>query len=108
MRISDWSSDVCSSDLNGAGAKHLPRQDRLFAAELGDRVFEAVVHRSGITARPLFAIDLGGHGEIIWIGDLVRGHDAGAEAPASRKILALSGAVHRVQDRKSTRLNSSH
>src|SRR3546814_4705331 len=27
MRISDWSSDVCSSDLNDVGAIALPRED---------------------------------------------------------------------------------
>src|SRR3546814_17946315 len=27
MRISDWSSDVCSSDLGGGGAQHQPEGD---------------------------------------------------------------------------------
>src|SRR3546814_1239594 len=47
LRISDWSSDVCSSDLNvGAGHRHLqllpnPRTDEVGGVlSLFDRVFE--------------------------------------------------------------------
>src|SRR3546814_5182955 len=36
MRISDWSSDVCSSDLNAVGI------DNAFACQLGDRVFKTI------------------------------------------------------------------
>src|SRR3546814_3050091 len=43
MRISDWSSDVCSSDLQGDGALHQRRvareaaEERVAVAQLGDR-----------------------------------------------------------------------
>src|SRR3546814_7288835 len=65
MRISDWSSDVCSSDLRGAADRDRPRagcleprdhaQQRRFAAArrpdddhelaVGDREIDAVEHR---------------------------------------------------------------
>src|SRR3546814_12860368 len=38
MRISDWSSDVCSSDLGGAGLEHADALDD--AAVLGDVVVD--------------------------------------------------------------------
>src|SRR3546814_20319052 len=44
MRISDWSSDVCSSDLDMAFALHaLGADDRAHRARLGHRAVAAVV-----------------------------------------------------------------
>src|SRR3546814_922193 len=37
MRISDWSSDVCSSDLNIGARDRDERRDRTFADRLGAR-----------------------------------------------------------------------
>src|SRR3546814_1707767 len=37
MRISDWSSDVCSSDLDGADADPADLAETLFARLIGDR-----------------------------------------------------------------------
>src|SRR3546814_11920470 len=42
MRISDWSSDVCSSDLLVGGARH--GQPRVGKAPSQRRIFLAVVH----------------------------------------------------------------
>src|SRR3546814_10063415 len=94
MRISDWSSDVCSSDLHGA---HL------------------VMHSA--------TKYINGHSDIVG-GLLVVGYDAelaeqitflqnavgGIQGPFDR-FLALRGlkTLHlRMKDRKSTRLNYSH
>src|SRR3546814_15986688 len=40
MRISDWSADVCSSDLGSEGdaARRLDRRDRFVQAERGDQI----------------------------------------------------------------------
>src|SRR3546814_1506392 len=83
MRISDWSSDVCSSDLR-------------FDNRLAD-----IVAVAGMTGRMA-----------------LRGPDAAGVAAQSRvafghrrlKIIDLSERAQQpmVEDRKSTRLNSSH
>src|SRR3546814_970448 len=118
MRISDWSSDVCSSDL---------RHRRVAADSVTDAIYLAV---TGPAASP----DLGGlrSGQrrseaLVGLGQ--RRHDAQRcggdprdEAPAPRVERAEQVAVmerdpddvvaHEQQqgaaDRKSTRLNSSH
>src|SRR3546814_3045841 len=63
MRISDWSSDVCSSDLHGGGQGHLEirdtgagagKEDRTHeqrAAQAGDRLHRQ--WRIGFTDRPV-------------------------------------------------------
>src|SRR3546814_9234664 len=42
MRISDWSSDVCSSDLTSSG------QDAPFQDQRGDRTLEHEARRGGV------------------------------------------------------------
>src|SRR3546814_8858990 len=42
MRISDWSSDVCSSDLRRAGAGHLAQHRAAVAVDLGRRLAAVV------------------------------------------------------------------
>src|SRR3546814_2685413 len=49
MRISDWSSDVCSSDLRGSNAPGLPTKAISYLATLRR------AHRSASSARPRFA-----------------------------------------------------
>src|SRR3546814_10746777 len=48
MRISDWSSDVCSSDLHGGLEERLPQRVRLAAREharaLGHGVGDVLLH----------------------------------------------------------------
>src|SRR3546814_2852835 len=99
MRISDWSSDVCSSDLYAAG-----------------KPFQAA--RYGFLA----ALDNLGHAILPGISDicLKRPHTAASRmsaAPFSPIISAAAlvfdeGMVGMIEasttDRKSTRLNSSH
>src|SRR3546814_14850584 len=53
MRIRDWSSDVCSSDLGG--------QTR--------RAWRAVTHRLASHGFRTIAVDMRGHGESAWASD---------------------------------------
>src|SRR3546814_2952871 len=97
MRISDWSSDVCSSDL--VDASPLTAEQRV----AGDRdILE-------INLRRAVAVD----------GRIVAADDAGQrrvdqeQRHAVAVALTAAGArgdqqVRRPGDRKSTRLNSSH
>src|SRR3546814_1951840 len=65
MRISDWSSDVCSSDLQAA----VDRADRdaapVVRVEAGDRGARAVVRRllDAVREHEIAAIDKDAHGE---------------------------------------------
>src|SRR3546814_3555762 len=94
MRISDWSSDVCSSDLElhaafaGVGVHRLAlavadhrRQRRLIVAKLVDR---------GQIARE------------------DRPDQSDTKQTGEREIAEPAEPAPRPQDRKSTRLNSSH
>src|SRR3546814_1848346 len=97
MRISDWSSDVCSSDLQGA--------DCCDATTLAQLV-----------------TDLGRDGVVALIDELIaaapddvkalrEAHEAAASMPAAQTLAVSSrllGAEALARDRKSTRLNSSH
>src|SRR3546814_4114855 len=87
MRISDWSSDVCSSDLwpgGGVGRHRNPRK-RL---KPSDPAFEHLIGRS-------MAVDPDAD-----VGDHLVAH--------RRAALDRRRAHVRQQDRTSTRLNSSH
>src|SRR3546814_3141331 len=99
MRISDWSSDVCSSDLPpghrraallaGAALGTLPDLDSLPIALLtDDPVALMTLHRGA--SHSLFVLPLAGW--LVWAFFRRRGGRV-AESP---------------RDRKSTRLNSSH
>src|SRR3546814_10872232 len=124
MRISDWSSDVCSSDLRpaiteeaegGAVAAHpikFDRRDqnaRLLAAEVLDIVPPLVGNEAvAVEGLPVLGADAvgGDHGHDI--GHAVAHHRAlphaaGVEVGVVRLVADGGG-----EDRKSTRLNSSH
>src|SRR3546814_7746903 len=115
LRISDWSSDVCSSDLGGR------------VRRCGHHRPSAPAHHDGDTDRPsargsntspccLDPIPDGGRpaaGREGYRCVPVRGHadQRGAGAFASQWGVPARSAQHRPgrrQDRKSTRLNSSH
>src|SRR3546814_4860545 len=103
MRISDWSSDVCSSDLeacldergeggsatNGVG----DRQPEPPAFRAEQRFGLAAAKACGVEADPAAAD---------------RGIGAAAEADRQFDHLFDRGQRETFQDRKSTRLNSSH
>src|SRR3546814_2886875 len=108
MRISEWSSDVCSSDL-AVDARHA---DRNFETEIlihpEFRIVQATIKRR-IEQR---ARNLDGHTAA---DTIFAARPAGIDQPARNAALGdplfQRIAVNRRmawQDRKSTRLNSSH
>src|SRR3546814_4670503 len=116
MRISDWSSDVCSSDL--FGRQHVERK---FAAVVvggegaavdGDRV-ELRTETANRHEASFATIALDRHtGDALKrFGDILVGqlaHVLGDDRIDDRDILALQVDRGALADRKSTRLNSSH
>src|SRR3546814_3975971 len=108
MRISDWSSDVCSSDLllDGEAA-----EDGGFLRKIADAESRAPVHRHvgdvvAIQGDPA-VVGRNEAGDDIEAGGLSRA--VGTEQ--ADRLSALQGQSHTAQnrpDRKSTRLNSSH
>src|SRR3546814_1790917 len=119
MRISDWSSDVCSSDLHTGGAGSLEHGQQAVAVIAGDDV----THRSERGEQSVENLD---DGAAVLATDVrpdpgVAGRDAGHVAEAARSEtpqgaglggLAV-GEVHErrrrgVGDREGNRLESSH
>src|SRR3546814_6322581 len=133
MRISDWSSDVCSSDLRDVEAG-LPREAVGDAAERTDDVAQRpVVHvddpppayPAQIDAKLVAPIDMvvdqrreqvvrrsdgvkiAGEVEV----DVLHRHDLGVAAAGRAALHAearTDAGLAQTEDRKSTRLNSSH
>src|SRR3546814_7747337 len=101
MRISDWSSDVCSSDLfklvTLAGFVLIPFAFFGRTAFMAERVLGHIVS-SGIKVLVLAVIT--GIGTTLF--DRFMGAQIGAE-PDIEQVMAIA-----LGDRKSTRLNSSH
>src|SRR3546814_4843017 len=101
MRISDWSSDVCSSDLaseivqriRGTAAKHMP--DRI-SLDLNDIVEEAMLFVGHDIETRAIELTLTSTPLPVVMGDRVQ---------LQQVIVNL--LVNSI-DRKSTRLNSSH
>src|SRR3546814_10560185 len=99
MRIIDWSSDVCSSDLQVEPAQSKALAPRTGRGAIARPEQPAARARSTGAAR----LALGGHREI--------SDDAGAAVPARTHRAPVGAADQpglRRADRKSTRLNSSH
>src|SRR3546814_8477675 len=98
MRISDWSSDVCSSDLY-ANQFTTTRPQVTFEERqqylLLDEAFEDEVK--------LFDLTMNYTGDVIGVTSVTTYIDR--DILVSRDASALTGSV---SDRKSTRLNSSH
>src|SRR3546814_10635888 len=98
MRISDWSSDVCSSDLGVVLYEMLTGQRPEAAGET--RVASTQTLRlpsEQLATLPPGTADRIAHGQGLRLGDMRR---------ALRN--ELDWVVARAIDRKSTRLNSSH
>src|SRR3546814_5061297 len=102
MRISDWSSDVCSSDLELA-----PDPDRLQAAlkrvavrRAGETADEEIVAALTDTPQGLVIVNSRAHALALYRKAVADGLD-GVVHLTTRQY-----AAHR-RDRKSTRLNSS-
>src|SRR3546814_8276718 len=125
MRISDWSSDVCSSDLTSNEAVYSACKGGLIsftksvARELASKGVLLNVVCPGPTNTPMMASVLGeGEQAVKWKDAMVRGIPlkrmgepedyAGIVAfLASDDASFINGQTFSV-DRKSTRLNSSH
>src|SRR3546814_2063225 len=125
MRISDWSSDVCSSDLKGFNAEGVAFVRDLHASIAiakigfsdddgcklfgGSREVEAVsadVDRDRVAfideaARAIVGDVKQDFGLLAEISDI-------AQSPFARRATALERLKRTLSDRKSTRLNSSH
>src|SRR3546814_6827083 len=112
MRISDWSSDVCSSDLLVAEVVDLAAgqgdDDELVGGRLlvaGELLGEAALL---VRAQQIGIVDhAAGERRKLERGDGRPGH---GESPGGERGQQpdYAGAAKRWQDRKSTRLNSSH
>src|SRR3546814_10728781 len=119
MRISDWSSDVCSSDLNrnhlqvnpGSIAQELPGHDVGVVLHLGDHHLVARLQLAAIAV----GYEVDGLGDVAGEHDLLVG--AGVEEARHRRahafvavgeVLAEVVRTSVYVDRKSTRLKSSH
>src|SRR3546814_5064195 len=111
MRISDWSSDVCSSDLPGLpsfGSHEQWRKDftgscGLFSIELksvGDAAQDMLRAKIFCESLRLFRIggSWGGVDSMVMIGAIKR----------TKRLWAGAPLIRLFADRKSTRLNSSH
>src|SRR3546814_2792679 len=106
MRISDWSSDVCSSDLPGAGFSGrpdklamLPRRCARLAGDAGAALGAAATRRAARRNLPARGRALYG---LLSLRGMERFPDG-----ALWSELADRNALDE-EDRKSTRLNSSH
>src|SRR3546814_1835224 len=104
MRISDWSSDVCSSDLNGAYLSagilvDVPlegplRQDEIFGP------IAMVFRAANIDEAIAIANDTPfGLGSSVWTKE---------KEEQDRFVRDIQAGMTAIKDRKSTRLNSSH
>src|SRR3546814_1265682 len=112
MRISDWSSDVCSSDLVGPDLHRPPRQrreNRVAVAIEADQagashrmlaLVEAVERSKHRLQRGSLDLQRLRHGQLALFRVCLSFRPALA--------LGLQPAIELVEDRKSTRLNSSH
>src|SRR3546814_1661313 len=109
MRISDWSSDVCSSDLKLRGGLKVAA---VKAPGFGDRRKAMLEDIAILTAGNVVSEELGTKLENVTLGMLGRAKKiiidkdnttvvdgAGARSDIDARV---------AQDRKSTRLNSSH
>src|SRR3546814_937694 len=111
MRISDWSSDVCSSDLNEGIGRFAAAGVARTALDLAEpahahaAILRALRLHGGRVDRTVL-VDAGGHRAAAVADVLDRAVAVGLAAVFDRRRLAHP--VGRQRARKSTRLNSSH
>src|SRR3546814_8380683 len=102
MRISDWSSDVCSSDLSGLRLLEPTRkivsllQSKFMRVEHTLHALEVPADPAGETARAFAK------------ASLRRDREIGEEGGAAREQRVGLGTMLGRPDRQSTRLDSSH
>src|SRR3546814_7665319 len=120
MRISDWSSDVCSSDLATTARDGITHSRTQQASQSPDRAMKAAREFEAVMLSQAFesmskgveagGLTGGGHAEKTWRSFMLQEYgravsEAGGVGIAERvyeDIMRMQG------DRKSTRLNSSH
>src|SRR3546814_9277760 len=105
MRISDWSSDVCSSDLSQARAA----DDLLFGAAVVDQVLSGDQRQAAAAQTEAAVLDPAAVARHQAQDPVRTGSRPDARGDDWRR--AARAAHHRLvppADRKSTRLNSSH
>src|SRR3546814_3470857 len=109
MRISDWSSDVCSSDLLEA------RLVQVFGEVLGHALGERGdqgAHAPGgdvaALADEVVDLALGRADDADRVDEAGRADDLLDEDAAGLLQFPIAGRCRDIEDRKSTRLNSSH
>src|SRR3546814_9033868 len=115
MRISDWSSDVCSSDLEHIAAANGAQVELQIPAGDGTPV---LVNDPALTARAHDSlVRAAGPGKVIEVDPITGAEDFADYANLVPSVFFFVGAtppdrdmktVASNQDRKSTRLNSSH
>src|SRR3546814_5395677 len=102
MRISDWSSDVCSSDLDPKKSRRrasdYKRWERSRAMELWQMDVTLGVHLQDGTS-PSIVTGIDDHSRFCVSAKVV-------ERATARPV--CNALLEAMQDRKSTRLNSSH
>src|SRR3546814_3633111 len=101
MRISDWSSDVCSSDLIDGVVDAVTIVLTVFE----DRLFGGTLPTKYGIARIQFFLGFGHQSRAPFLNDVLIAFD---ERASEALISGESLLIVRMGDRKSTRLNSSH
>src|SRR3546814_5699068 len=108
MRISDWSSDVCCSDLKdvaGTPLRLLCPPGKLHLTPFGVEVADFSLRYLA----DYFDLPYPGDSmDLVAIPDFAFGAMENLGCVTFRETLLLADPEHSTQDRKSTRLNSSH
>src|SRR3546814_3243326 len=93
MRISDWSSDVCSSDLDGRDDRHLLRQLSR-PSDSGHAVYRRHVRRRAWLSTAL-VLERASWGALLPTAPYLRHRDrqAGGHAAAHRQVASWKGGV---------------
>src|SRR3546814_6436859 len=110
MRISDWSSDVCSSDLLGAVKDFQARYGAVFIKPLHGNGGKAVFRVDADGANLGALVELFGQ---VWPEPFMIQQFLPSVSQGDKRIVLVDGEVagainRKPGDRKSPRLNSSH
>src|SRR3546814_10034083 len=98
MRISDWSSDVCSSDLRARAPAHIALKE----------VEQSKQQQDDDDPERCVPAEIHGEYSLQASGQASRRQGAGRPRPFGQPPLAARSMKIMCRDRKSTRLNSSH
>src|SRR3546814_6631401 len=104
MRISDWSSDVCSSDL--ARGRSVTARDPAFRCSSASRLRDEPAAGTASTVRAFLLIEHSGPWGVDALRDARLPEGLGGAVTGAVKAAKVRPLL--IRDRKSTRLNSSH